>query len=100
MTLSRGIGACPDTSLLECTLLRARGIPCRTAGRFGHFFTVLYVPGHGWVSTSIHPTGIPLFLAPGPDHVPYQKWRPAILLRTSRLESRIRIEAMEGSECR
>ena len=94
-TLSRRLGACPDTSLLECAFLRARGIPCRIAGRFAHFFTHVYVPGKGWMSTSINPVGIPLIIAPGPDHVPYQKWRPSILLRTILIEAKVRIEAME-----
>lgn len=94
-TLMRKVGACPDTSLLECAFLRARGIPCRTAGRFGHFFTHLFVPGRGWMSTSVHPTGIPLIIDPGSDHVPYQQWRPAIPLKTVFFNSKIRIEAKE-----
>jgi len=95
VTLFRHLGACPDTTLLECAFLRARGIPCRTAGRFGHFFSMVYVPGKGWRSTSVTPTGIPLFIAPGPDHIPYQKWRPGIPLKTLLLEAPIRIEAVE-----
>jgi hypothetical protein len=95
VTLSRRLGACPDTSLVECAFLRAMGIPCRIAGRFGHFFSIVYVPGKGWMSTSVTPTGIPLFIAPGPDHVPYQKWRPGIPLKTLLLEAPIRIEAAE-----
>jgi hypothetical protein len=95
VTLSRHLGACPDTTLLECAFLRAQGIPCRIAGRFGHFLAIVYVPGKGWMSTSVTPTGIPLFMAPGPDHVPYQKWKPAIPLKTILLEAPIRIEAME-----
>jgi len=95
MTLSRRLGACPDTSLLECAFLRARGIPCRVVGRFGHFFTHVYVPGKGWMSTSVNPTGIPLIVAPGPDHVPYQKWWPNILLKTILIEAKVRIEAVE-----
>ena len=95
VTLSRRLGACPDTTLLECAFLRARGIPCRTAGRFGHFFSILYVPGKGWMSTSVTPTGIPLFIAPGPDHVPYQKWEPGIPLKTILLGAQVRIEAVE-----
>lgn len=94
-TLHRGTGCCPDTVLLECSYLRARGIPCRTAGRFGHFFSEVYVPGKGWMSTSVTPTGIPLIVSPSPDHVPYQTWEPSIALRTSRLEARIRIEPLE-----
>lgn len=95
LTLARGLGACPDTCLLECAFLRARGIPCRTAGRFGHFFTMVYMPGPGWVSTSSTPTGIPLIIDPGPDFVPYQRWEPRIPLRTSLWEARIRIEPVE-----
>ncbi|MFZ5864349.1 MAG: transglutaminase-like domain-containing protein [Thermodesulfobacteriota bacterium] len=95
VTLNTGMGACPDTSLLECAFLRARGIPCRTAGRFGHFYTQVYVPERGWVSTSVTPTGIPLIVDPGPDHVPYQKWQPRIPLRTSLWEARVRIEPTE-----
>jgi len=96
VTLSRRIGACPDTSLLECAFLRARGIPCRIAGRFGHFFSLVYVPGKGWMSTSVTPTGIPLFIAPGANHVPYQKWKPNIPLRTILLQTLIRIDTVEG----
>lgn len=94
-TLSKKLGACPDTSVLECAFLRAKGIPCRTAGRFGHFLTHLYVPGKGWLSTLIHPTGIPLIVAPGPDNVSYQKWQPSLSLKTVTLESKIRIEPLE-----
>jgi hypothetical protein len=94
-TLSKGRGACPDTILIECAFLRARGIPCRTAGRFGHFFSLVYVPGQGWMSTSVTPTGIPLIISPGPDHVPYQKWEPRIALKTTRWEARVRIQAVE-----
>ncbi len=94
-TLARRKGACPDTSLIECAFLRARGIPCRTAGRFGHFFTLLYVPGRGWMSSSVTPTGIPLILAPGPDNIAYQKWSPRIPLRTILWEARVRFEPVE-----
>jgi Transglutaminase-like superfamily len=94
-TLSQRLGACPDTSLVECAFLRARGIPCRTAGRFGHFLTHLYVSGQGWMSTLIHPTGIPLIVAPGPDNVPYQRWRPSIPLKTVTLDVKKRIEPWE-----
>lgn len=94
-TLSRGLGCCPDTVLLECSFMRAKGIPCRTAGRFGHFFSEVYLLGRGWKSTSTTPTGIPLIVSIGPDHVPYQKWEPAIPIRTTRWEARVRIEPQE-----
>jgi hypothetical protein len=95
VTLERRTGCCPDTVLLECVFMRARGIPCRTAGRFGHFFSEVFLRGRGWMSTSVTPTGLPLIVAPGPDHVPYQKWSPRIPLRTTNWESRIRIEPLE-----
>jgi len=98
ITLNKGLGACPDTVLLECAFLRARGIPCRTAGRFGHFFSEVYLLGHGWMSTSVMPTGIPLIVSGGADHVPYQKWLPRIPLRTTHWEVSARITAIEGEE--
>jgi hypothetical protein len=94
-TLNRHSGACPDTTPLECAFLRARGIPCLAAGRFGHFFTVLYVPGRGWMSTSVTPTGIPLIRSPGPDLVPYQRWEPKIPLKTTHWEARVRIDPLD-----
>jgi hypothetical protein len=95
VTLARGSGCCPDTVLVECSFYRALGLPCRTAGRFGHFFTMVYVAGRGWMSTSVTPTGIPLVLAPGPDHLPYQRWTPRIPLRTTLWEARMRIDTVE-----
>ncbi len=95
LTLARQAGCCPDTILVECAFLRARGVPCRTAGRFGHFYSQVYVPGRGWMSTSVTPTGIPLVVAPGPDHLPYQRWSPRIRLRTTSWEARIRIDPVE-----
>jgi hypothetical protein len=97
-TLSWHSGACPDTVLLECAFLRARGIPCLTAGRFGHFFTVLYVPGRGWMSTSVTLTGIPLIRSPGPDHVPYQRWEPKIPLKTTHWKAKVRIDPIEDKD--
>lgn len=94
-TLAKGFGCCPDTVLLECAFMRALGIPCRTSGRFGHFFSEVYLVGRGWMSTSVTPTGIPLIKATGPDHLPYQKWEPAIPIRTTRWEARMRIEPLE-----
>jgi hypothetical protein len=99
LTLESKKGCCPDTVLLECSFLRARGIPCRTAGRFGHFFSLVYLPGKGWMSTSVTPLEIPLIIAPGPDHLPYQKWNPHIALRTTQWEAQFQIEPLEVSEC-
>lgn len=94
-TLARHTGCCPDTILLECAFLRARGIPCITAGRFGHFFTMLFVPGRGWMSTSTTPTEISLIRSPGPDHMPYQRWQPKLPLKTAYWEARVRIDTLE-----
>jgi len=98
LTLNKRSGCCPDTILLECSFLRARGIPCRTAGRFGHFYSEVYLPGQGWMSTSVTPTGIPLIVSGGPDHVPYQKWIPRIPLRITHWEASVRITAPEDDE--
>ncbi len=97
-TLSRQAGCCPDTILIECAFMRARGIPCRTVGRFGHFFSELYVPGRGWMSTSVTPTGIPLVVSYGPDHLPYQNWKPRVRMQTSAWEARMRIEPLSDHE--
>jgi len=96
-TLTKGFGCCPDTVLLECAFMRALGIPCRTSGRFGHFFSEVYLAGKGWTSTSVTPTGIPLIKSTGPDHLPYQEWEPTIPIRTTRWEARMRIEPLETS---
>lgn len=98
VTLNKRLGCCPDTVLLECSFLRARGIPCRTAGRFGHFFSEVYLPGQGWMSTSVIATGIPLIVSGGPDYVPYQKWIPRIPLRTTHWQAAVRITAPEDEE--
>lgn len=95
VTLTRRMGACPDTVLLECAFLRARDIPCRTAGRFGHFYSLVYVPNRGWMSTSVTPTGIPLIVDPGPDHLPFQRWSPTIPLKMILWEAPFRVEALE-----
>jgi len=95
LTLQRKAGCCPDTVLLECAFMRACGIPCRTAGRFGHFYSEVFLRGRGWMSTSVTPTGIPLIVSPGPDHMPYQKWSPRVPLRTTNWETRIRIGPVE-----
>jgi len=95
VTLNKRLGACPDTVLLECSFLRASGIPCRTAGRFGHFFSEVYLPDQGWMSTAVTLTGIPLIVSGGPDHVPYQKWIPRIPLRTTHWEASVRVTATD-----
>jgi hypothetical protein len=97
-TLSKQAGCCPDTILIECAFMRARGIPCRTVGRFGHFFSEMYVPGRGWMSTSVTPTGIPLVVSYGPDHLPYQNWKPKLRMQTSAWEARMRIEALGDND--
>jgi len=94
-TLERKVGACPDTSILEAALLRAAGVPSRTAGRWGHFYTELFLPRRGWVSTSVTPTGVPLVVDPGEGHEPFVRWDPAVSVQTTMWSSSVRID-LEG----
>ncbi len=91
LTLERRVGACPDTSVLEAALLRAGGVPARTAGRWGHFYAEVYAPPAGWLSTSVTPTGIPLVKDPGPRHQPFVSWDPPIAVQTTRWTGRVKI---------
>ena len=54
------VGACPERSSLEASLLRSLGIAARTATRLYHIYTEIYLPNKGWVSTSFSVRGIPL----------------------------------------
>ena len=90
--LNRKVGACPETSLLEASLFRAVGIPARTAGRWGHFFTEVYLPGRGWVSTSVTPTGIPLVRDVDAEHLPFVSWEPEAAVKTTRWTGDVRIK--------
>jgi hypothetical protein len=82
-TLSSGKAACPSTSVLEAAILRASGVPARTAGRWGHFYSELYIPGRGWLSTSVTPTGIPLVVDPDHRHKPFANWAPTAAVQTT-----------------
>jgi hypothetical protein len=82
-TLDRGQAACPSVSILEASLLRASGVPARTAGRWGHFYTELYIPGRGWLSSSVTPTGIPLVRDVDYRHQPLVSWEPEIAVQTT-----------------
>lgn len=90
--LERRVGACPETCLLEASLFRAVGIPARTAGRWGHFFTEVYLPGRGWVSTSVTPTGIPLVRDVNAEHTPFVSWDREVAVRTTRWTGDVRIK--------
>ena len=92
MTLDRHRGACPDTILLEASLFRAVGLPARTAGRWGHFYTEIYYPGRGWVSTSVTPTGIPLIIDPDHNYTPFVSWDKPVALQTTLWSGAVRIE--------
>ncbi len=90
--LAKRVGACPETCLLEASLFRAVGIPARTAGRWAHFFTEIYIPGRGWVSTSVTPTGIPLIRDADAEHLPFVSWDREVAVRTSRWTGEVRIK--------
>ena len=89
--LERRVGACPETCLLEASLFRAVGIPARTAGRWGHFFTEVHIPGRGWVSTSVTPTGIPLIRDVDAEHLPFVSWDQEVAVQTTRWTGEVRI---------
>ena len=91
-TLERGVGACPDTCLLEAALFRARGLPARTAGRWGHFYSEVYVPGRGWMSTSVTPTAIPLVKDQDQNHLPLVSWTPAVKVQTTLWQGKVWID--------
>lgn len=91
VTLTQGRAACPSTSVLETALLRAAGIPARTAGRWGHFYTELFMPGRGWLSTSITPTGIPLVVDYDNHHQPFAGWTPAVRVQTTRWSGQVKV---------
>ena len=80
-TLRIRSGACPDVSVLETALLRAAAFPARTAGRWGHFYTQIYLPGRGWLSPSVTPTGIPLVRDVSNRHKPFVLWSPDMSLQ-------------------
>jgi hypothetical protein len=91
VTLNNGFAACPSSSVLEAALLRAGGVPARTAGRWGHFYTEIYQPGRGWLSTSVTPTGIPLVRDADYRHLPFVSWEPTIAVQTTKWSGQIRI---------
>jgi hypothetical protein len=90
-TLQQGFAACPSVSVLETALLRAGGVPARTAGRWGHFFTELYMPGRGWLSTSVTPTGIPLVRDVDHRHLPFVSWKPEISVQTTKWSGVVKV---------
>ncbi|NQT57069.1 MAG: transglutaminase domain-containing protein [Desulfobacteraceae bacterium] len=98
VTLSRKMGACPDTSVLEATLLRAAGVPARTAGRWAHFYTELFLPNRGWLSPSVTPTGIPLVVDVDKRQLLFVSWDPPIAVQTIMWSSSLRIEDVDYNE--
>jgi hypothetical protein len=98
VTLQRKVGACPDTSILETALLRAAHIPSRTASRWGHIFTEIYIPSYGWASTSITPTGIPLTIDPDNHNYPFVSWNRKVSVQTLLWEGVVDIDIGEMNE--
>ena len=90
-TLEMKSGACPDISVLETALLRAAAFPARTAGRWGHFYTQIYLPGRGWLSPSVTPTGIPLVRDVNHSHKPFVTWSPHISLQITNWWGQIQV---------
>ncbi len=79
-TLKRGMGCCPDTAELKVALLRATGIPARTAVHSGHLYAEIYVPELGWM-TDAPMYNIPVLRATGPDNTAYFAWEPEVPVR-------------------
>jgi hypothetical protein len=94
-TLAKGVGACPDTSILEVAMLRAFHIPSRTASRWGHIYSEIYIPGRGWFSTSVTPTGIPLTVDPDNNNRSYASWNPDVAIQTLMWEGTVDIDLGE-----
>ena len=94
-TLSKGVGACPDTSVLETAILRAARIPSRTASRWGHIYTEIYLPNVGWVSTSVTPTGIPLIADPDNRNHCFVSWNRDLAVQTLLWEGAVEIDIGE-----
>lgn len=91
LTLTAAKAACPSASVLEAALLRAAGVPARTAGRWGHFYTELYMPGWGWLSTSVTPTGIPLVVDADHRHQPFAAWTPPVQVQTTKWSAQVKV---------
>lgn len=98
VTLERKLGACPDICILEAALLRAAGFPSRTAGRWGHFYTLLYHPGKGWLSPSVTPTGIPLVRDLDYRQKPFVQWRPHIKVQTTSWWGQVQVRIKKFKE--
>lgn len=88
-TLRRGEGCCPDSAELKVALLRAAGIPARTAVHNGHLYAEAWVPGHGWL-TDGPMSKIPLLRAPGPDNISYMAWEPEVPVRCAAWRGQLR----------
>ncbi len=87
-TLRRGMGCCPDSAELKVALLRACGIPARTAVHTGHLYAEVWVPGRGWL-TDGPMSKTPLIRSPGADNTSYTAWEPACRVRCARWSGRL-----------
>lgn len=70
------VGACPERSALEVSMLRRLGIPARTVTRLFHIYAQVYVPQLGWVPTSVNARQIPLCESVGDDISYFVSWKP------------------------
>ncbi|MCD6360451.1 MAG: transglutaminase family protein [Armatimonadetes bacterium] len=91
-TLRRGMGCCPDTAELKTALLRAAGIPARTAVHSGHLYAEIWAPGHGWLTDAPH-YNVPVIRSPGADNTAYFAWTPAVPVRCVSWGGKMRVPA-------
>ncbi len=81
---NKKVGACPERTSLEISLLRQLGIAARSSTRLYHIFTEIYIPKKGWITTSTTLNEIPLcsskdekiayFIDWSPNHPIRLKW--------------------------
>ncbi len=79
-TLKTGAGCCPDSAELKVALLRALGIPARTAVHTGHLYAEIWIPDLGWI-TDAPMFNIPLLRSPDADNHTYFDWSPRVPVR-------------------
>ena len=78
------LGACPERTPLEISILRQIGIAARSSTRLYHIYTEIFIPDKGWITTSYILNEIPLcvsnnnrmgyFTSWEPEHIINLKW--------------------------